>query len=341
MEKIKSILRPFYIRVFAVYYKLGGRKIHMWRNFYKDYKLYNKYSIVFNKDSLQNKEADLTLQYHGLEKGFLYYNMKKGFAKNRVANLHKILKNEEVINNSSRTQIKVGYQVMCKYYELHQDKGYDIEDIYTKEQYLFYKSVLNSNYTHEFSGVIEWDKEKFYSNNDKDFFHFAHSRKSVRSFTGKKFPLELINKVIELANTAPSVCNRQASNVYLIEDKNKIDNILKVQGGFTGYTEKVNQLLIITNDRSYYYTIGERNQLYIDGGIYLMNLLYALHYYKIGNCPTHWGKTHKEEKKLSKVISLPESEKIIAMIPIGEVTDVFRTTTSARRTINENFEVLN
>lgn len=137
------------------------------------------------------------------------------------------------------------------------------------------------------------------------------------------------------------MCNRQASNVYIVEDKIKIDAILKIQAGFAGYTKNVNQLLIVTNDRKYYYTIGERNQLYIDGGIYVMNLLYALHYYEIGNCPANWGKTKKDEKQLSEVISIPESEKIMCLIPIGELNDNFKTTLSQRRAVVENFIKLN
>lgn len=328
-SKIKKFLKPLYIYL--------TQTITLISNFLEDYRLYRKYSLTFNNKHLKNKEAELILHYHSLEKGMLFKDMKKRFALARIKRLHIVLNDAEVIKNISRSQIKAGYQVMCQYYELHQEIDCNIEDIYSKEQYLKYRARLKDSDENEFSGVIEWNQDLFYEGVNSNFLGFAHSRKSVREFTGKLISHALLNKVIELANTAPSVCNRQASNVYLIEDKNKIDQILKIQGGFTGYTTNVNQLLILTNDRKYYYTVGERNQFYIDGGVYLMNLLYALHFYQIGNCPANWGKMVSDEKKLSKIISLQESEKIICLIPIGVVKDTFRTTLSKRREQYENF----
>ena len=312
----------------------------MLRNYLEDLKLFRKYSIVFHKKDFKNKEADLILNYHGLEKGMLFSDMKPGFAEFRIRKLHQILKDQEIIDHIAVSQVKVGYQVMCKYYELHEEKGFDIENIYNREQYEFYKSVLDQEYKKGFEGIYRWTYEDFYRDSNAAFDQFAFSRKSIRDFTGEKIGREIIENAVSLANSAPSVCNRQASNVYLVEDKNKIDALLKIQGGFNGYTEKVSQLLIVTNDRKYYYTIGERNQLFIDGGLYLMNLLYALHFYHIANCPANWGKTIDAEKTLNHVIQLPESEKIICMVPIGIAAKTFRTTLSERRTICENFKIL-
>lgn len=337
MERIKRILRPIYVPIFNYRNSTFFKHIDLKKNFKVDYQLYKKYSIVFSKKDIKNKEADLILNYHSLEKGFLFKEMKKGFAENRINKLHKMLHDEEVISNVNRDQIRTAYQVMCEYYELHQKANFDIEKLYSKEQYMFYKHVLKDSYSTNFSGKIDWTKDKYYEKVNSNFDDFANSRKSIREFTGEMISHEVLDKVIELANTAPSVCNRQASNVYLLENKKQIDEVLRIQGGFTGYSENVNQLLIVTNDRKYYYTIGERNQLYIDGGLYLMNLLYALHFYQIGNCPANWGMPISKEKELNNVFQIPESEKVICMVPIGKVKDEFRTTLSCRRPIDENF----
>lgn len=131
------------------------------------------------------------------------------------------------------------------------------------------------------------------------------------------------------------MCNRQACKVYLLEDKERIDKLLAIQGGLTGYTENINQVLLLTVDCNYFYTVGERNQLYIDGGMFLMNMLYALHFYKIANCPANWGKLIQEEKLLTGIVDISESEKIICVIPIGIAKDKFRVTLSQRRELNE------
>ncbi|WP_211229842.1 nitroreductase family protein [Olivibacter sitiensis] len=263
--------------------------------------------------------------------------MKPRFAMVSIVALHVYLNKEMVIAAKSRTQIKVAYQLMCQYYDLHQRAGIYIGDYYTNEQYVFYKNILGEEYSNDFQGAIKYSFDSFYRFNEADFKCFSNSRKSIRNFTGEKVNEVLIRDAVQLAMNAPSVCNRQSAKVYLVEDKVKIDKILEIQGGFRGYTEQVGQLLILTTDRNYFYTIGERNQLYIDGGIFLMNLLYALHYYKIANCPANWGKTVQEEEVLSKYIFLPNSEKIICMVPIGVANPEFSVCLSRRRDIDEVF----
>lgn len=341
MESLKTNLREILRPVLDI---RGVRKVlesnFLYRNFKEDARLFKKYSAAFNDVNFKNKEANLILHYHALEKGMLFDEVRPGFGEYRIKNLHTILYDPEIIKNSSKSQVRVGYQVMCQYYELHKEMKYNLESLFSDEQYLFYKSILREDYTDEFRAVLDWTRDEFYKDVHSDFINFAYSRKSVRNFTGEYIDEVLIHKVIKLANTAPSVCNRQATNVYLIQDKSKIKRILEVQGGFTGYEQNVNQLLIVTNDRRYYYTIGERNQLYIDGGIYLMNLLYALHYYKIGNCPANWGKNIKEEQPIYDIVSIPMSEKIICIVPIGVVPHHFRTTLSQRRLVSENLIVV-
>lgn len=310
-------------------------------NYYIDLKLFRKHSTVFKADNFDKIQSEIILDYHSVEKGLLFKNVKPRFAENRILSLHNNLQNDLVILNSGLSQIKVAYQIMCEYYELHKNLNVDISDYFTEKLYLFYKNKLTQYYSKDFRGTIDYSVESFYALNNESFDKFSFSRKSVRNFTGEKIPHTILKQAVELANNAPSVCNRQSAKVYLLEEKPIIDQVLKIQGGFAGYTDNVSQLLILTANRNYFYTVGERNQLYIDGGIFLMNLLYALHFYKIANCPANWGKIVQEEKLITNYISLPESEKIICMIPIGIAEENFRVTLSKRRDINEFFKILN
>ncbi|MHC2991672.1 hypothetical protein OB13_08770 [Pontibacter sp. HJ8] len=66
-----------------------------------------------------------------------------------------------------------------------------------------------------------------------------------------------------------------------------------------------------------------------------MNLLYALHYYKIGACPANWGKEYKPENKARNILGIPPSEKIICVIAIGYVRAEMKYTLSKRRSTDE------
>lgn len=307
-------------------------------NYYFDFILYVKNSLVFNQNTFEKKEANLILQYHGLEKGMLFNPMRPRFAKDRVCKIHEILKDPEVKNKVNSSQVFIGYKVIIEYYEIHQEKGIDISDYYTKEQYLEYLKIISPVNRYFSSGKIDINIDELYKS-DLDFYDFAHSRKSIRHYNDKYVSHDVIKKVVNLANTAPSVCNRQSARVKLIEDKKLISNILMIQGGFNGYIENVKQLLILTVDRQYFYTIGERNQFYIDGGIYLLNLLYALHYYKIAACPANWGKDISSEIELDRIFKIPDSEKIICIIPIGICQEKVSVTLSQRRDVDEVLEI--
>lgn len=302
-------------------------------NTYLDAMLYYRHSMVFKLNTLNKVESQIILHYHGLEKGFLHDEFRYRFGKDRIIELVKLLRLKVVSDNFKKSQISAGYLALCKYYEKHQSNGVDISDYFRYEDYLFFKKLsslsLNLVKTH-----IRAD---YFRMSDENFFEFSQSRSSVRNFTGEYISLEKIYKVIEIAKNAPSVCNRQPNKVYYLSGKTKIDEVLEIQQGLKGYSDKINQLFILATDRNYYYSVGERNQLFIDGGIFLMNILYALHYYQIGACPAHWGHNSDRDKRLQKVINFPDSEKVICIIAIGIPVDRFSTTLSLRR---DNDEIL-
>ncbi len=251
------------------------------------------------------------------------------------------MQNEQVVLNFNNSQLLIAYKVMCQYYELHENAKFDISRYFPVKYYHFFKGILDNKYCANFSGAIDFDRVSFYENKNSSFDLFSASRKSIRNFTSELIPESTIHKAITIAINAPSVCNRQASKVYYIDDKKLIDDCLRIQDGLRGYTENIMQLLIVTCDRNYFYTVGERNQFYIDGGIFVMNLLYSLHFYEIANCPANWGKTVKDERKLEVILEIPKSEKIICFIPIGKALDNFKVTLSKRRELEEVFHKLN
>lgn len=303
-------------------------------NYYSDAKLYYKYSSIYHIDSYDKIEAKIILHYHSIEKGLIHKNLKPRFAKDKVSLLHKHLSNPIIVENISKSQIQNTLKILLQYYKVHQELNINIEDYFNKNQLEKYSKLIEFK-EENFKGVLTFNKLEFYNDNQSNFCTFSNSRKSIRNFTGEKVDIKQLEKAIELSLNSPSVCNRQSSKVYLLEDYNKIQEVLKIQGGFAGFSKNVSQLLIVTSNRSFFYTLGERNQFYVDGGIYLMNLLYCLHYYKIANCPANWGKPIKAESKLDKIIKLPKEEKIICLVPIGVAESNFSVPLSKRRDLNE------
>jgi hypothetical protein len=206
------------------------------RNFLMDYKLYKKHSSVFNKDTYNKIESEITLRYHSIEKGFLYNPIRFRFAKKRVEELLNYLKLKDVDSHINGTQIQSAILNLCAYYELHSDNNIDISDYFLKDEYEQLKKKL----------ITKFQPVKYHTSSDyfkyihSDFEQFSLSRCSVREYTGEKISIDVFNKVVELANHAPSVCNRQGISVYLVDNKEKLDEILFIQGGLKGISANVN-----------------------------------------------------------------------------------------------------
>lgn len=312
------------------------QKLILGINFYTDFKLYKKHSSVFKKDTYEKIESEITLRYHSLEKGFLHNPIRYKFAKSKVIELIQFLKKEEIAKCYDNIQIQSAFNSLCKYYEFHSQNNIVISDYYSINDYQFFKNNLHGSY----DTTKIHSKTSFWADVNKEFKTFSNSRCSVRNFTGEKIPKETLQDVVNLANNAPSVCNRQPVSVHILENKVLIDSILEIQGGLKGYSRELTQLVVLTCNRNYFYSPGERNQLYIDGGIYLMNFLYALHYYKIGACPAHWGLPVNADRKAEKILNLKESEQIICIVAIGIPVENFSTTLSLRKMNNENLFII-
>ncbi|WP_171406338.1 nitroreductase family protein [Acinetobacter cumulans] len=304
-------------------------------NYIVDANNYYKYSSVFKKNDSKKKESDMIMAYHSIEKGFLHENIKYGFARDKVKIIIEILTGFFNTGVELNSQSISAINVLIEYYDFHKNKKIDISDFFPDD---FYEKILK-NKKIGFSPVQKTNIKNFFEKNNDNFKDFAFSRKSLRDFTGEKVDIGEIENIISLANTTPSVCNRQSCKVYLMENKVEILKVLKIQDGFKGYEKNVSQVLILTANKNYFFSIGERNQMYIDGGIYLMNLLYSLHYYKVAACPANWGKCISDDKKIRKYINIPMNEQIICVIPIGKAQNEIVYANSERRTIAETLVV--
>lgn len=348
LNKMKGIIKkilgknkeaPIYRLVSKIYKKYSPYVTILTNTVYDAY-FYCRHSNVFSDNTLNKMEAKIILDYHSIEKGLLFQHTRFGFAKEKVNRLHKYLRKEEVMSNVWKSQIKVAYRIMCEYYEIHKKNNFDTSTYFTLQDYESYKTILGEDYNTQFSGVLDFDIDAFYNKSHTAFDEFSDSRKSLRNFTGELVDDELIEKAVELSKNAPSVCNRQTAKVYYVKNKNKIDRILEVQAGLNGFSENIRQLLVITTDVNYFYLVGERYQFYIDGGIYLMNLLYALHFYSIGACPANWAKEWGDEKRIRKIIPVKPSEKVICVVAIGIPENSTKATLSQRRELDEILTII-
>ena len=158
------------------------------------------------------------------------------------------------------------------------------------------------------------------------------SRHSVRYFSKTIPSKEILDDALTIAQHTPSACNRQGWKVHLFMGE-KCTELLKWQGGARGFEEEPTGAFLITaNMRAFLH--HEPFQAYVDGGMYAMSLLYALHYKGLGtiplSCGFHWSKL----KKLHKCFEIPANEVPVEIVAFGELLDDFKIAVSKRKKIN-------
>lgn len=166
------------------------------------------------------------------------------------------------------------------------------------------------------TSVISNMEELYNGLNIEQIVYFIQSRHSIRSFQKEKIDTRVISKVVDLAQNAPSACNRQPVMVHWTCDPEKVKEIDHLIPGNKGFEGEIPNWAIITADRKMFGS-SEPLQWYVNGGIYLAYFVEALHAFKLGSCIFQIPATHPDTPLLRIAASIPENEAIIAAVGFG------------------------
>lgn len=169
---------------------------------------------------------------------------------------------------------------------------------------------------------------------------FFYARHSVRDFDERPVSIEDIMRAIRLAMSAPSACNRQAWHVYHMDKRKDIDKALSLQNGNRGFGHKIHCLLILAADLAAFDSGAERYQHWIDGGMFSMNLVLALHSIGIASCCLNWSKGPRGDIAMRKILPIQPRHSIIMMLGVGYVNKNITVCASPRRPISEIYTYL-
>jgi nitroreductase len=173
-----------------------------------------------------------------------------------------------------------------------------------------------------------------------DFAAFARSRHSIRDYTGEPVPEAGIRDAVATAMKSPRVCNRGTARCHAILDRATMDKALSFQNGNAGFGDLAGALLIITSDRRGFLDYGERNQCWVDGGLFAMTLCYALHAQGYASCMLNWSVTSEKDRALRQAIPIPDHEAIITFMAVGVMKPDFRVAVSPREAVETAFHVI-
>lgn len=289
----------------------------------------NGYSGPYEEYNEPQLIGHMMLTAHSLEKGLSsdVFELGHGFGKlmelvgmvELYAKRHYDTKNFAYINALS---------ILEKHIELYRHTEYEaaIRDMFaTVRQSLDELSSKNRG----LAGIKKVSRQSKLANDKKNFAELVEGRSSVRAFSDEPINRRDLKEAIRLAQRSPSACNRQASRVYEINDPEIIKEVMFIQEGFSYQTPPQCIALIVADDHNFS-GAGERNQGYIDGGLFAMSFMYALEYKKLAACPLHASFTHDKEQLFRKLLNIPDNEKLIVFIAIGQFKEEYTVAKSYR-----------
>lgn len=209
---------------------------------------------------------------------------------------------------------------------------------------------------------ISYSKETFLNDEmlqkSNEFYERMDSRRTVRDFSEKSVPKEVIEKIILAASTAPSGAHKQPWTFCVVNDayikkqireaaekeehesytKRMSEEWLKdlrpLQTGWKKEFLEIAPYLIIVFKKSYERTAhGEKSNVYYateSCGIACGFLLAAIHHAGLAAL-TH---TPSPMNFLSKILNRPENEKPYLLIPVGYAADECWVPDIKRKSLN-------
>lgn len=319
IKKIKHLIKSFQNIIFplcsgngfisSLYFTLFSR------DFYYEHKAILQAQLAYKKSRGVHGRSSALLRrnIHRLEKGLIMRPRRKIFAIDYL--LETVLVYKEAINNKgfSISEITWAKSVLEEYFSVvdcnhpviaHVSEIYfqiTSEKVKPEEKKIPYLQANKANHNVSYKQLMD----------------LCLARRSTRWFIDESVEDEKINQAVAIASQAPSACNRQPYEFYVIKSQPLLSRLVKLPGGTVGFADNIPCLIAIVGDLSYYPAARDRHVIYIDGSLASMQFMLALETLGLASCPINWPELHALDKKLSKLLNIPQYKRVVMFIAVG------------------------
>lgn len=292
-------------------------------------KLLKHNASVATDSNIKKMQYTLLRENHVIEKGMSMKTPRKGFGQEKVtALLNRLLKYSDLYLQEDKDFLLYPIGTIANYIDYTKRNGTEIPQI----EILFSKLLTKSGITeyHKEAGIYKESKTNILAHCDSSFKDLLYSRHSIRYYSEEVPSKELLDKALTLAQRTPSACNRQGWLTHIFLNK-KSHELIKWQGGARGFEDEIHCSILVTANMNAFLSY-EPHQAYVDGGLYAMNLINALHSLGLGTIPLSCGFYCEKLKTLAK-FEIPDNEVPIIIIGVGVMLDEFNVAVSTRKDI--------
>lgn len=272
--------------------------------------------------------AQITLSYHSLEKGLSIANPRPGFGLAPAVRLAGLI--ESYLDQYPYDEeIRAAVGTLESYLAFQRSHAHDLP-LLTARVGALVEAAPQPLLDAERGGVELVSGEAPSPLGSDVFERFLLTRHSVRHFADRPVSAELLRRAVAQGQLSPSACNRQGARAYCFTEKGRVGEILKLQPGNRGWGHTVPAVMVITAAVDVFGGPGERRQCFIDGGLFAMTTVLALHALGLGTCMLAWSVSPSQDQKMRRLAGVPDSEEIIMLVAVGHMPEALRVPVSKR-----------
>lgn len=329
---MRQLLSAFLQRFFPVGFARLKVRVTAARNFRSDARRFRERSGIARTVEQVTLQAKITMDYHRLEKGLSLRQPRTDFgtkvAQELIANLTRYCRSFGADQLTATT-----LEALEEFNQFRRRHGTAVAEILEATTQL--KREFSWSGSACGGGTVETSAAQVRDMSRIDGPAFFNSRHSVRDFTDEPVDVAELEEAVRMAQRTPSVCNRQAWRVHVARGAALKERLLSLQNGNLGFRSQIACALVVVCDLRHFVTVGERNQAWIDGGMFAMSLVYALHSLGLGTCFLNWSVTEDVDRKLRPHLKVTEHDVIITMLAVGHLPQRFRVAHSQRKPIDQ------
>jgi len=252
---------------------------------------------------------------HRLEKGLLMQPRREVFAVDYITETvqcYRYLAGQAKCDRFRDNEVRWAHDVLRRYFQICGDHtvvnsarevfesiGYHSDD--TSVPYVPCKPTISEPSPVDYQAILE----------------LAKRRKSVRWYLPKPVRRELIDRAIEVANLAPSACNRQPFEFLVLDDPATVRELASLPMGAHGFAHNIPVLVIVVGKLDAFFNERDRHLIYIDGSLATMPFLLALETLGLNSCCLNWPEIEEKELLMTKRLHLQPDERIVMLIAVG------------------------
>lgn len=287
---------------------------HELKHYYKEqYRRFLSQAALPSNEGERQLEALLQYHAHEIEKGLSHNDFRPGFGRRAISCLADCLRRWNAHGYTwNNFGVCEALSVLKQYKKKHADLDEPLPDFFHEMLGIFEDRIDSADLDE--SGVALFENHRIAPN--RTYSQVLNDRVSLRNYSDKPVDEQLLLEAGHLAMRAPSVCNRQSARLYVITNKDILEKAMDIQAGMYGYN-KPPALLVVTARISSFVDVTERNEPYVDGGLYSMALLGALEEAGLAACPLNTMFEDRREQGIRHVLDLPDDEVLIMFIAVG------------------------